>query len=80
MENKLLVELGIDGLPYNLYDVLIRELRESIITNFNKNNIYYNKLEFNFSKNRIIFFVKFKDNYINKKKIIEEIVKKNNTL
>ena len=58
MENKLLVELGIDGLPYNLYDVLIRELRESIITNFNKNNIYYNKLEFNFSKNRIIFFVK----------------------
>ncbi|QQK07670.1 glycine--tRNA ligase subunit beta [Miniphocaeibacter halophilus] len=55
MDNKVLIEIGIKDLQYNLYDVVIRNLRESLNKNFEINNIKYDELKFNYSKNRILF-------------------------
>lgn len=55
MDNKVLIEIGIKNLPYNLYDVVIRNLKEELNKNLEINNIDYNEVKFNYSKNRILF-------------------------
>ena len=57
MENKLLIEIGLDGLPYNLYDIVIRNLKEKISKLSDENKIKTQHDKFIFSKNRIIFSI-----------------------
>ncbi|HHX69973.1 MAG TPA: hypothetical protein GX708_18245, partial [Gallicola sp.] len=46
MDNKVLIEIGIKNLPYNLYDVVIRNLKEELNKNLEINNIDYNEVKF----------------------------------
>ncbi len=57
MENKLLIEIGLNGLPYNLYDIVIRNLKEKISKLIDENKVKAKYNKFIYSKNRIIFSI-----------------------
>lgn len=57
MKSRILIEIGLDGLPYNLYNIIIRKLRESIVKKIEFSEIEYGEIIFSYSKNRIIFSI-----------------------
>lgn len=75
MKNKVLIEIGIASLPYNLYNIIIRNLRESIIKKLDSHEMEYNNIKFTYSKNRIIFSIELFNN--NKISINKELVEDN---
>lgn len=75
MSNELLIEIGIDGLPYNLYDVAVNSLNESIIKKLKDLKISYSNLKINYSKNRILFNFNFIDQEYSEKFLVDFIVK-----
>ncbi|WP_237036288.1 glycine--tRNA ligase subunit beta [Mediannikoviicoccus vaginalis] len=80
MSNELLIEIGIDGLPYNLYDVAVNSLKESIRKKLKDLKISYSDLKINYSKNRILFNFNFIDQEYSEKFLVDFIVKTLNTI
>lgn len=80
MSNELLIEIGIDGLPYNLYDVAVNSLNESIRKKLKDLKISYSDLKINYSKNRILFNFSFIDQEYSEKFMVDFIVKTLNTI
>ncbi|WP_099203141.1 glycine--tRNA ligase subunit beta [Miniphocaeibacter massiliensis] len=75
MNNKLVIELGIDKLQYNLYDVVIRNLKEHLGIIFTEENIIFDEYKINFSKNRIVIFIIFSGKELDIENVKEIIVK-----
>ncbi len=61
MKKEILIELGIEGLPYNLYDVAVNSLFESVRRRLEDFNIPFTDLKINYSKNRILLNFYFLD-------------------
>ena len=81
MTKTLLIELGINRLQYNLYDVAIRNLKEQLNNLLKSEQILFEDYKINFSKNRIVIFIKLLENTSNVstiKEVINDVI--NNTI
>ncbi|WP_300408061.1 glycine--tRNA ligase subunit beta [Lagierella sp.] len=70
MKREILIELGIEGLPYNLYDVAVNSLFESVRRRLKDYKIQFKDLKINYSKNRILINFYFLDSEYNKGDIV----------
>lgn len=80
MSNELLIEIGIDGLPYNLYDVAVNSFYESVRKKLDNLKVSYSNLKINYSKNRILFNFNFIDQEYSEEFLVDFVIKTLNTI
>lgn len=80
MSNELLIEIGIDGLSYSLYDIAVNSIYESIRKRLKDSSISYSNLNINYSKNRILINFKFINQDYLEESLVNFIIKTLNNI